>query len=315
MKIVSLCISLLLLISCAHISQGSNYENRYEQINYENRKELFDAQLSGANDKFLNNEFTFNENSIDFSSKFTGKDEVVLALKSKESWKCDEIMIMEETIKDGYRTYPYILGISPISKGLSVFLTSDDNITLNLNYGFFKELINNNRLLVNEESFSYEGWDFIYKRNYDEFVKREIIRLKPTYRSVLRSPDEDKINHLWGTPIIIKEVNKIPTYLFMIRYEASDWIFIQENNSFFVIADTLNYNFDSVKIERDTFNGILGARIVEEVYFQFTKEQMENIFFADNLKFKVNSKKGFIKTVVPNSTKLYWRKFFIQDIK
>lgn len=279
-----------------------------QDSNYEYRKELFNAQLNGANDKFLNNEFTFNDNSIDFSSKFTGKDEVILALKSKESWKCNKIIIIEETIKGGYRTYPF-------SEGLSIFLASDNNITLNLNYGFFKELINNNCLLVNEESFNYEGWDFIYKQNYDEFDKREIISLEPTFRSVLRSPDEDKTNHLWGSPIIIKEKDKEPTYLFMVRYEASDWLFIQENNSLLVIADTLNYSFDSVKIERDTFKGILGARIVEIVYYQFSKEQMQNIFFANNLKFKINSKKGFLKTIVPNRTKMYWRKFFRQDIE
>ena len=299
MKIVSLCISLLLLISCAQILQDSNYEYR---------KELFNAQLSGANDKFLNNEFTFNENPIDFSSKFTGKDQVILTLKSKESWNCNKIMILEETIKGGYRTYPF-------SDGLAITLTSNDNITFNLNLGFFKELINNDCLRTSEESFKFDGWDFIYKKTYDEFDKKEIIRLEPTFRSVIRSPEKDKNNHLWGSPILIKEENKEPIYLFMIRYEASDWIFIQENNSLLVIADTLNYSFNSVKIERDTFKGILGARIVEIAYYQFSKEQMKNIFFANNLKVKINSNKGSLKTTVPNMTKLYWRRFFKQDIE
>jgi len=293
MKIFSLFISLLLIISCAQLIPDSDYEYR---------KELFETQLEGAIEKYLNCEFSCNENANKFSTTFTGADDVLLGLKSRKSWKCTKIEIIESTIKGRYRIYPF-------SKGLSISLANDDGSLYVLNYGFFKELIDNDFFRIIESSFNFEGWDYIYQQEYDEFDKNEVISLKPTYRTVLRSPEEDKHNHLWGSPVIIKENNKETVYLFIISYEASDWLFIQEENSLSVIADTLNYKFDTIKIDRETYSGILGARISELAYFQLTKDQMQNIFFAETLKFKINGKSRNLKTIVPNKTKLYFRKF------
>ena len=298
---VSLITIFSIIISCASIMQDSNYEYR---------KQIFTSYKEGAEKEYLNNEFTYNKNFTGYTSEFARKDEIISTLKSKEYWKCQSVLILEETIKDGYRTYPF-------NKGISVVLVSNDNLSLSINLSFFKELINNGCLVMSDKNFNYEGWEFIYQKNYDEFDKREVVKLRPTYRSVLRSPEKDKHNHLWGVPIIIKEEDKEPIYLFNIVYEADNWIFIHENNSLSVIADTLSFNFNTIKIDRDTFTDMLGtrARIIEKAYYELSKDQMKNIFFANTLKLKINSDKGYIKTVVPQRTKFYWRKFYESEIK
>jgi len=171
-----------------------------------------------------------------------------------------------------------------------------------------KEKIANFNLILREET-------------NEKYTK--IYLIPSTHISLKKSKVTDLNNHFWGTPFLIVKKDGTKELYFRINHEGHDLLHVHNDNfSLFVKADSIFYKFKSVKLasEEKVFiyqcfqKHALNINI-EQIFYLFSKAEMERILFADYLYFRIKGNGSEFESVIPEETKRYWREFYTNFIK
>lgn len=161
-------------------------------------------------------------------------------------------------------------------------------------------------------------WSHIYFKEKFPQDSLSFHYLKPTSETLLQQKNKSNYNdYFWGTPLFV--YSPIDTlYLFQIFHQGFDLLHLNPDSL------SLRISADSVKYDCKTriFDNRMGVFIYqcfqklgfslenERDYFELNPEEMQKIFYSNELIFVIIGYKREVRFEIPEKTKEYWQKFY-----